>query len=274
MEHFFSPLLKKCVIFTEITENRYLCFMKMISDKDPMGSAIADYYWHRPTHKLRVLSSMFDEDEIPVHYLFRTFGEMPLIERQALRLCRGDVLDVGAASGCHSLALRERDYPHKVTCLELSSLSCDVMRARGLNHVLCMDFFAEEEVGTYDTILMLMNGTSIIGKLERMPLFFRRLDALLAPGGQVLVDSSDLIYLYDNGDGTYDIDNPNSYYGEVDYRMVYKNIRGERFDCLYLDFDTLRKSAAAHGYSCELVLRGEHYDYLARVVRKNGQTIG
>ncbi|MBQ1816298.1 MAG: class I SAM-dependent methyltransferase [Bacteroidaceae bacterium] len=241
--------------------------MKLSSGKDPMGSAIADYYYHQKANKLRVQSSLFEEDEIPVPYLFRTFQEMPLVERQALRLCRGEVLDVGAASGCHSLALCGMGYPHKVTCLELSQLSCDVMKARGLNHVLCMDFFAEEEIGRYDTVLMLMNGTSIIGKLERMPLFFRRLDALLAPGGQVLVDSSDLIYLYDNGDGTYDIDNPNSYYGEVDYRMVYKDVRGERFDCLYLDFDTLRKSASAHGYSCELILQGKHYDYLARIAK-------
>ncbi len=240
----------------------------MMSDKDPMGSAIADYYYHHSSARLRVFSSLFDEDEMPVPYLFRSFDEMPPLEQRALMSCQGRVLDVGAASGCHSVALRERQYPCPVTCLELSQRSCEVMKARGLEHVLCMDFFADEEIGEFDTILFLMNGTSIIGKLARMPQFFKRLDQLLAPNGQVLLDSSDLIYLYDNGDGSYDIDNPNDYYGEVDYRMQYKNIRGERFDCLYLDYHTLHEYALQNGYTCEMVQEGNHYDYLAKLTRK------
>ena len=46
-------------------------------DKDPMGAAIADYYANGKATKLRVFSSMFDEDEIPVKQLFRNFDEMP-----------------------------------------------------------------------------------------------------------------------------------------------------------------------------------------------------
>ncbi len=241
--------------------------MKITDNKDPMGAAIMDFYHHATAARLRVLSSMFDEDEIPVPYLFRTFEEMPLLEQRALKMCRGDVLDVGAASGCHSLALKQMGYMGQVACLELSRLSCEVMKERGLNPVLCMDFFAQDDIGRYDTILFLMNGTSIIGKLARIPMFFRRLNTLLKPGGQVLIDSSDLIYLYTEDDGTVNIPDVEDYYGEVDYRMQYKGIRGERFDCLYLDFETLQNSARIFGFKCELVQEGDHYDYLARIER-------
>ncbi len=242
--------------------------MVIKENKDPMGTAIADYYHYKKAAKLRVFSSMFYEDEIPVPYLFRTYEEMPKLEQKALQLCKGDVLDVGAASGCHSVALKKMGYPHQITCLELSRLSCDVIKARGLNPVLCVDFFSNERIGHFDTILFLMNGTSIIGKLERVPLFFERLNHLLKPNGQVLIDSSDLIYLYDKGDGTYEIDNTNDYYGEVDYRMQYKNVKGEPFDCLYLDFKTLKQVSHDCGYVCELILEGEHYDYLAMLKRR------
>ena len=40
-------------------------------DKDPMGTAIADYYKRLKAERLRVFSSQFDEDEIPVMELFR-----------------------------------------------------------------------------------------------------------------------------------------------------------------------------------------------------------
>lgn len=39
-------------------------------DKDPMGTAIADYYKRHKAERLRVFSSQFDEDEIPVKELF------------------------------------------------------------------------------------------------------------------------------------------------------------------------------------------------------------
>ena len=45
------------------------------------------------------LAQMFDEDEIPVNQLFRTFQEMPSLEQKALQLSTGKILDVGAGSG-------------------------------------------------------------------------------------------------------------------------------------------------------------------------------
>jgi hypothetical protein len=120
----------------------------------------------------------------------------------------------------------------------------------------------------FDTILMLMNGTGIVGTLDNMPAFFERIGQLLADGGQVLVDSSDLIYLYENEDGSVDIDLNGRYYGEVDFQMQYKNMKGEGFDWLYVDFDTLAHYAAENGFAAELVAQGAHYDYLARLARR------
>ena len=45
-------------------------------DKDPMGTAIADYYKRHKAERLRVFSSQFDEDEIPVKELFRMEKQM------------------------------------------------------------------------------------------------------------------------------------------------------------------------------------------------------
>lgn len=45
-------------------------------DKDLMGAAITDYFHHQKAGKLRVFSSQFEEDEIPINQLFRSFDEM------------------------------------------------------------------------------------------------------------------------------------------------------------------------------------------------------
>lgn len=227
-----------------------------------MGRAISDYYHTGKAGKLRVLSSMFYEDEIPVATLFRDFGDMPVQEQKAIELCRGKVLDVGAGSGCHSIVLKERGI--EATAIDISVLSVEVMRERGID-ARNVNFFDETFTEKFDTILLAMNGIGIVGKIERLPMFFRSIKRLLAPGGQVLLDSSDIRYVFMDEDGGMDIDLAAGYYGEIDYKMRYKNITGTPFDWLYIDFDTLQMYAEEHGFTCEKCIDGEHYDYLARL---------
>lgn len=233
------------------------------ADKDPMGAAIADYFKHGKAARLRVFSSQFDEDEIPVRELFRTEKQMPLLERTALQLASGKILDVGAGSGCHSLALQARGK--EVHAIDISPLSVEVMQQRGVQHVTQTNLFDPLFADSYDTILMLMNGSGIIGKLENLPVFFQRMKLLLRPGGYILMDSSDLRYLFEEEDGSITIDLAGDYYGEVDFQMQYKGIKGDSFDWLYIDFQTLTLYAAENGFKAELVKEGNHYDYLARL---------
>ena len=188
---------------------------------------------------------------------------MPPLERKALSLCRGRVLDVGAGAGCHSLALQRHGLD--VTAVDISPLSVDVMRRRGVRQAWEADVFDEAFAGCYDTVLMLMNGSGIIGRLERMPLFFRHMKQLLAPSGCVLVDSSDLRYIYEDEDGALDIDLNAGYYGEL--VLDYPVQASERctFPWLYVDFDTLAYYAQENGFRAERLQEGEHYDYLARL---------
>lgn len=233
--------------------------------KDAMGRAIADYHKNGKAAKLRVFSSMFYEDEIPVATLFRSYKEMPPQEQKAIELCKGRVLDVGAGSGCHSLELQKRG--HEVVAIDISQLSVDVMKERGID-ARTINFFDETFTEKFDTILLAMNGIGIVGKTERLEEFFRCAKRLLAPGGQVLLDSSDIKYIFINDDGSMDINLAAGYYGEVDFKMRYKNITGEAFDWLYIDFETLSMYASENGFECEKCIDGPHYDYLARLTVK------
>ena len=256
---------------------------------DPMGRAIADYWkvkaaiereqsdacissaereLTRPKVKadrLRVFSPMFEEDEIPLTTLFRKYKTMPKVERKALDMAKGRTLDVGAGSGCHSLVLQEKGID--VTAVDISPLSVETMKERGVKNVLEQDFFtlAGQQ---YDTILMLMNGIGIVGTLERLPEFFRHLDKILAPKGQVLCDSSDISYVFETEDGIIELPNDMAYYGELSFQMQYKDTIGEPFPWLYIDADTLKKVAEENGYVAEVIIEGEHYDYLARITKR------
>lgn len=244
--------------------------------KDPMGAAIADYYKTkgRTTGRLRVFSPMFDEDEIPLATLFRRTPKsieegmedcevMPELEVKALAMAHGRILDVGAGAGCHALALQ--DDGKDVTAIDISALSVETMQKRGVRNAAVQDFWDVKE--KYDTILMLMNGIGIVGTLNRLPDFFRHIDGILADNGQVLLDSSDICYVFEEEDGLIVLPPGDDYYGELTYEMQYKQIRGKSFPWLYLDPDTLIEEAEKHGFKAEIIMEGEHYDYLACLKR-------
>lgn len=235
----------------------------LTSDKDPMGAAIFDFQQNGKAERLRVFSSQFDEDEIPVEQLFRTFRQMPALEQTALRLAQGKILDVGAGSGCHALALQEMGK--EVCAIDISPRSVEVMKELGVKDARLLNLFANHFRETFDTVLMLMNGSGIIGRIENMPAFFLRMKQLLSTGGCILMDSSDLRYLFEEEDGSFLIDLAGDYYGQVDFRMQYKDVKGESFDWLYIDPQTLEWHASQSGFKTEIVKKGKHYDYLAKL---------
>lgn len=233
--------------------------------EDPMGAAIRDYFRQGKSAQLKVLSSLFDDDEMPVPHLFRFYDEMPPLEQRALNEARGKVLDVGAGAGCHALALQERGFD--VTAVDISPLSCETMKERGVANVECVNIFNQRFQERFDTLLLLMNGTGIAGKLSRLPQLLSRLKQLMNPGAQILIDSSDLRYVYEDENGVLDVDLDGAYYGEVDYQMTYRNIIGKNFDWLYADSVVLAECCRQCGLKCEILAQGNHYDYLARIVQ-------
>lgn len=231
---------------------------------DPMGTAIAEYHKTGKADKLRVFSPDFDEDEIPVDLLFRNFDEMPEIEQLALRRAEGKILDVGAGAGCHSLALQQMGKD--VTAIDISPSSVETMSALGVRKVLEQDFFTIKE--KYDTILMLMNGIGIVGTIANLPSFFNHINNILSDNGQLILDSSDICYVFEEEDGIIYLPEGDKYYGELQYQMQYRDIKGDSFPWLYIDFETLHDIAQKNGFNAELLQTGEHYDYLARITRK------
>ena len=229
---------------------------------DIFGLAITAYFNTKKEQIITVTNQDFDDDLIQVSYLFRNYNQMPSIEKKALDLCKGNVLDVGSGAGSHSLFL-QNERKLNVTAIDTSPGAIETSKKRGVTNANTTDFYNHS--GSYDTILLLMNGSGIIGKLNNFNSFFSQLKKLLNDGGQVLIDSSDLIYLFEDENGEYWIDAAKGYYGELSYQISYNNKSSEVFDWLYVDFNTLKRACLLHGFNCELVLEGEHYDYLAKL---------
>ncbi|MCC9061905.1 class I SAM-dependent methyltransferase [Flavobacterium piscisymbiosum] len=232
--------------------------------KDLFGKAMFDFQTNNSPEDIITETTISEEDEMSVDYLFRSYNEMPKLEQKALQLATGKTLDVGCGAGSHSLSL-QNDRNLDVTSIDISAKAIETCKLRGVKNAKVeniLDFEGEK----FDTIILLMNGVGIFGKLENCNKFLSKLKSLLNPGGQILLDSSDIIYMFDEDeDGGKWIPSNNDYYGELVFNISYKGEKEEPFDWLYLDYNTLQNAAVANGLKCELILEGEHYDYLAKL---------
>ncbi len=224
-----------------------------------------DFYRDHPVGELYSHSSLGTSEQVPVDHFFRNFDNMPELEKKALQSCRGKVLDIGCGAGSHCLHLQESGL--ECTGLDLSADAVEVASLRGVKKTLCRDIY-QLGVGNYDTLLLLMNGTGIAGTLEGLGPLLLHLSKLMAPGGQILLDSSDLIYMFEeDADGGVWVPGEVAYYGEVTYQWEYKGQRGAEFPWLFVDFETLKRVAGRLGFETTLLQEGPHYDYLARLSR-------
>ena len=224
-----------------------------------------DYYNDHSSEDIIVHSNIAEDDIIPSEYLFRNWSGMPSIEKIALRNCQGPVLDVGAGSGCHSLHLENTGI--ETTNIDISKGACEVMKKQGLNRVYNTPYFEFNE-GKYQTILLLMNGFGLVESIDNVGHFLEHAKTLLLPGGQIIFDSSDLIYIFEEPDGSVRFNADKAYYGEVNYRIEYRNQLSHKFDWLFIDPRNLAEIAVRHGFHVEVLYEGGNYHYLFKLTQQ------
>ncbi|MFK7049438.1 MULTISPECIES: bifunctional 2-polyprenyl-6-hydroxyphenol methylase/3-demethylubiquinol 3-O-methyltransferase UbiG [Flavobacterium] len=230
---------------------------------DLFGKALLDYQTNNTPEPIITETNISEEDEMDVGYLFRSFKEMPKLEQRALNLSKGNVLDVGCGAGSHSLYLQEKGL--KVTSLDVSKNAIETCKLRGIKNPISKNLIDFDTDERFDTILLLMNGTGIFGSLKDTSKYLQKLKNLLSNNGQIIIDSSDIIYMFDQDeDGAYEIP-ANGYYGELVFTIHYKGETEESFPWLYMDYNTLQNACHANGLFCELIEEGKHFDYLARI---------
>lgn len=226
----------------------------MAENNDPIGQAILDFAATKKSVDIIVSSDLCDDDVIESSYLLRTWNEMPDIERIAIQQCNGKILDVGAGAGIHSKELMNRGMA--VEAIDISEGAVQYMnkndiKARKIN-------FLDIKDEQFDTLLFMMNGIGIAGNLANLESFLSHAKSLLTENGKIICDSTNIIYLYEEDDGSMWLDLNAEYYGNFNFQMTYKNHETPWFDWLYIDFDKLTEVGKKVGLQTTLLYEYEH----------------
>lgn len=226
---------------------------------DVLDRAWLDFWQRGQAAPLLLHTSYGTVEEMPVDYFFRDASSFPPLEHYALSVCRGHVLDVGAGTGVHASYLQEHGF--KVTALEVSPVGTRIQQDRGIKRVVQTDY-RHYSGHRYDTVLLLMNGIGVVGTLEGLHHFLQQAAQWLHPQGQLLFDSSDIAYLYED-----ELPPSEHYYGEVRYQYEYQGQRGAWFPWLYVDADRVQTMAQAAGWHTQVIFQDDNDQYLMRMSR-------
>lgn len=229
---------------------------------DIIGKAIVDYQSGNFIENIMTYSNIAGHDEMDVPFLFRSFEEMPIIEQEAMNLCYGSVLDVGCGAGSHTLYLQKKKLD--VMAIDISEGAIETCHKRGVKNASLKNIWDLKD-RKFDTIISLMNGLGVCEKLKNLTPFLLHLKSLLNKKGQIVLDSSDVIYMYDENLRDALANDTINYYGEVTFEMVYKNQFSKLIHWLFVDFPTLKQHANKIGLKCEIIKNGYHYDYLVKI---------
>ena len=231
---------------------------------EPFGKALEDFYNGKKNAEITLIRDDGFEWNVPIEYFFRSLKDFSNLEKEAIQLCKGKVLDMGAGVGPHSLELQRLGL--EVYAIDISSHACKIMRKRGVKNVQCIDFY-DLTMDSFDTILLLGRSIGFVGNLKGIEKFFSYCKTRLTPEGIIILDSFDILSTQEQDLLNYMERNRKlgRYIGEGSFQMKYKNNLGDKVQNIQIDPNTLNDITQELGLSCEILCKEEDGMYLAKI---------
>ncbi len=240
----------------------------LIKAMEPFGLALMDYYNGKEVGELIMHRDDGLKDEHPVVYYFREPTDFSLIEKDALKMCKGKVLDIGAGVGPHSLELQKLGM--NVFSIDVSQHVCNIMKKRGLKNVECISFyeFCDMHKEKFDTILLLGRSIGFVETLNGLKKFLNQSKSVLNQNGNIIFDSTDIRSTTKSIHLAYQKKNQDEgrYLGEIRLQMEYNGLLGDYFQILHVDPDVLEDIVLESGLKSEFVIK-EESSYLVRIFK-------
>jgi SAM-dependent methyltransferase len=195
-------------------------------------------------------------------------------EKQAMRLVRGRVLDIGSGAGRFGLYLQQEGFD--VTGIDNSPGVIKVCKLRGYRkaRVMSITEIHRFKPESFDTVIMMGNNFGLFGGYKQARRLLRRMYRITPPGGRIIAETVD----------PYQTTNPmhTGYHrfnrrrgrmgGQLRIRVRHNNVIGPWFDYLLVSQAELKKILRGTGWQVTRIIPEKGPGYTVVLEKAIGQT--
>lgn len=245
-------------------------------DQDAFGHLIFDFFkkggaeYRLPGVLERYDGYISDAGSTAVY--FSRYKDWPIIERKALRMARGRVLDIGCGAGRHCLYLQEKGL--EVTGIDNSPLSIEVCKQRGIKNAVvlaCGDI--SPTLGTFDTVLMLGHNFGLFGGFYKARRILKKLDGITSRKARIIATTNDIYQTDDPDNLRYHEYNRNHgrMSGQIRMKVRYKNYATPWFDYLLVSRNEMENILEGTGWIVTRYIDAGDSHYAAIIEKERGR---
>jgi len=163
---------------------------ELTNGQDAYGHAAYDYYRGKGGYEVNERDDGFVGIAVGPAAYFAEHENWPPHEKEAIRLARGKVLDIGCGAGRNSLYLQQKRLD--VLGIDLSPMAIMVCQLRGFKKARVMSITeVDSRLGTFDTIVMYGNNFGLFGSFERARLLLKRFHGMTSDRARIIAESND-----------------------------------------------------------------------------------
>lgn len=202
---------------------------------------------------------------------FSEYRQWSPLEKRAIKLVKGRVLDIGCGAGRHALYLQEKGFD--VTGIDNSPGAIRVCKLRGLKKALVRPISDVDKFkpASFDTIIMMGNNFGLFGSFENARTILKKFARITAPDARIVAKTLN----------PYKTDNPlhPPYHranrrrgrmgGQIRMRVRYGKAVGEWFDYLFVSPEEMREILSDTDWCIGELLNAEEANYVAVIQKKS-----
>ncbi len=241
----------------------------LTDEQDAYGHAVLDHFENGGGFEIIEREDGFvDLSSGPSNY-FLPFEEWPQIEKAAIGMAHGRILDVGLGAGRVCLYLQNKG--HQCVGIDNSPNAVKVASARGVRNALNIAF---EDVGTlpgaFDTVVMFGNNFGLFGNIAKARRMLGILHEKTSGNALILAESVDPLQtdLTDHIEYQKQNRSMGKMPGQLRIRVLYRKFRTPWFEYLIVTQNEMRDILKGTGWTASQFINGKGPLYMA-VIEKD-----
>lgn len=236
----------------------------MKPEKDTYGMEIWDYLNNKTGAELIERDDGYIDISSGAKTYFSEYKNWKPLEKKAIKLAKGKVLDIGCGAGRISLYLQKKGF--NVTAIDNSPLAIKTSKKRGVEKAKVLPIENLDNLNEkFDTILMFGNNFGLFANKTKSKSILKAMEKITTDNAIIIAESNDPYKTDNKFHKMYHKFNKKRgrMPGQIKIRILYKIFKGDWFDYLFVSKKEMKTLLKGTGWKIRKFIDSGNTSYFA-----------